>query len=162
MITNEEAATVTLTWWRLLTTDPACPPPKLRSNSPVVRLSVPVFLVKTEWWSPSYEFKPGKENRKGPELAQSSSFSPNKATLGKSSGIRLGGFLLGPWSCILTRAVNRCVSVAWSYRIERHHDTGSLAYRCFLPDLTGFTSACHVSSIPSPPPTGGPPGPALS
>jgi len=29
------------------------------------------------------------------------------------------------------------------------HDTGCLTYRCFLPDLTGFISACHARSTSS-------------
>ena len=35
-------------------------------------------------------------------------------------------------------------------RDRGNHDTGSLTYRCFLPDLTGFVSACYVRSIPPP------------
>ena len=33
-------------------------------------------------------------------------------------------------------------------RISRRHDTDCLTYRCFLPDLTGFASACCVGSNP--------------
>ena len=33
-------------------------------------------------------------------------------------------------------------------RISRRHDTAGPAYRCFLPDLTGFASVCCVGSNP--------------
>ncbi len=29
------------------------------------------------------------------------------------------------------------------------HDTDRITYRCFLPDLTGFATVCHVRSTPS-------------
>ncbi len=35
-------------------------------------------------------------------------------------------------------------------RISSHRDTDRLVYRCFLPDLTGFTSVCCVGSNPPP------------
>ncbi len=35
-------------------------------------------------------------------------------------------------------------------RISSRHDTNRLVYRCFLPDLTGFTSVCCVGSNPPP------------
>jgi hypothetical protein len=32
---------------------------------------------------------------------------------------------------------------------REQHDTDRIAYRCFLPDLTGFATVCHVRSTPS-------------
>jgi hypothetical protein len=32
---------------------------------------------------------------------------------------------------------------------REQHDTDRITYRCFLPDLTGFATVCHVRSTPS-------------
>ena len=54
-----------------------------------------------------------------------------------------------PWSCILIRTISGVFSSPGE-KDRYHHDTGCFTYRCFLPDLTGFISVCHVRSTSSP------------
>ena len=57
---------------------------------------------------------------------------------------------ISTWPCTLLRIRHRRCGWPGGLKISNRHDTDRLVYRCFLPDLTGFTSVCCVGPIRRP------------